>query len=112
MDNETSGSEGTQSATGEEQRIRTNSTDTNDATRLKRKGHLEADMHRGERKVRCCTTHRTGTWNARSINKGRLETIKQEVENLNITMLGVSELKWTGTRLFSVKYLQSVPLWK
>lgn len=35
------------------------------------------------------------TWNVRSMNQGRLEIVKQEMEYLNIAVLGVSELKWT-----------------
>ena len=36
----------------------------------------------------------------RSMNQGKLEIIKQETECLNIVVLGVSELKWTGMRHF------------
>ena len=34
-----------------------------------------------------------GTWNARSMNQGKLEVVKQEMARVNI--LGSSELKWT-----------------
>ena len=37
-----------------------------------------------------------GTWNVRSINQGKLEVVKQEMARLNIDILGISELKWTG----------------
>lgn len=36
------------------------------------------------------------------MNQGKLLLIKQEMEHLNIAVLGVSELKWTG-----MEYLQS-----
>ena len=36
------------------------------------------------------------TWNVRSMNQGKLEVIKQEMARVNIDILGISELKWTG----------------
>ena len=36
-----------------------------------------------------------GTWNVRSMNQGKLEVIKQEMERVNIDIIGISELKWT-----------------
>ena len=37
-----------------------------------------------------------GTWNVRSLNQGKLEVVKQEMARVNIDILGISELKWTG----------------
>ena len=37
-----------------------------------------------------------GTWNIRSMNQGKLEVVKQEMARVNIDILGISELKWTG----------------
>ena len=37
-----------------------------------------------------------GTWNVRSMNQGKLEVVKQEMARVNIDVLGISELKWTG----------------
>ena len=37
-----------------------------------------------------------GTWNVRSMNQGKLEVVKQEIARVNISILGFSELKWTG----------------
>ena len=37
-----------------------------------------------------------GTWNVRSMNQGKLEVIKQEMARMNVDILGISELKWTG----------------
>ena len=37
-----------------------------------------------------------GTWNVRSMNQGKLETVKQEMARVSINILGISELKWTG----------------
>ena len=51
----------------------------------------------GESKVQCCEEqYCTGTWNVRSINQGKLEVVKQEMATVNIDILGISELKWTG----------------
>ena len=34
-----------------------------------------------------------------SMNKGKLEVVKQEMERVNVDILGISELKWTGRNL-------------
>ena len=48
-------------------------------------------------KVQCCKEqYCIGTWNVRSINQGKLEVVKQEMARVNIDILGISELKWTG----------------
>ena len=47
-------------------------------------------------KVCCCKEqYCTGTWNVMSMNQGKLE-VKQEMARVNINILGISELKWTG----------------
>ena len=33
-----------------------------------------------------------GTWNARSMNQGKLEVVKQEMARMNIDILGISKL--------------------
>ena len=48
-------------------------------------------------KVQCCKEqHCTGTWNIRSLNQGKLEVVKQEMARVNVNILGISELRWTG----------------
>ena len=42
-----------------------------------------------------------GTWNARSMNQGKVEVFKQEMARVNIDILGSSELKWTGMGEFN-----------
>ena len=37
-----------------------------------------------------------GTWSVRFMNQGKLEVVKQEMERVNINILGISELKSTG----------------
>ena len=42
-----------------------------------------------------------GIWNVRSMNQGKLEVVKQEMARVNINILGISELKWTGMGEFN-----------
>ena len=42
-----------------------------------------------------------GNWNDRSINQGKLEVVKQEMARVNIDILGISKLKWTGMGEFN-----------
>ena len=42
-----------------------------------------------------------GTWNVRPMNQGKLEVVKQEIERVNIDILGISELKWAGMGEFN-----------
>ncbi|KAF7237156.1 Craniofacial development protein 2 [Varanus komodoensis] len=91
------GSEGVQYATGEEQRASTSSARKSEVTESKPKGHSVADVSGGERRVPCCKDlYSIGTWNVRSMNQGKLDAVKQEMTRLNIDILGISELKWTG----------------
>ena len=51
----------------------------------------------GDRSKQCCKgQYCIGTWNVRSMNQGKLEVIKQEMAKMNIDILGISKLKWTG----------------
>ena len=53
-------------------------------------------------KVQCCKEqHCIGNWNVRSTKQGRLEVVKQEMARVNIDVLGISELKWTGVGEFN-----------
>ena len=55
-----------------------------------------------EAKVRGCKEqYCIGTWNVRSMNQGTLEVVKQEVARVNINILGINELKWTGMGEFN-----------
>ena len=42
-----------------------------------------------------------GTWNVRFMNQGKLEVVKQEMAIVNVDILGISELKWTGMGEFN-----------
>ena len=53
-------------------------------------------------KVQCCKEqYCIGTWNVRSMNQGKLEVVKQEMASVNVNILGISELKWTGVGEFN-----------
>ena len=41
------------------------------------------------------------TWNVRSMNKSKLEVVKQEMARVNVDIPGISELKWTGMGEFN-----------
>ena len=43
-----------------------------------------------------------GSWNVRSMNQGKLEVVKQEMARVNVDILGISELKWTGMGEFNL----------
>ena len=53
-------------------------------------------------KVQCCKEqYCIGTWKVRSMNQDKLEVVKQEMARVNIDILGISELKWTGMDEFN-----------
>ena len=41
------------------------------------------------------------TWNVSSMNQGKLEVVKQELAGVNINIIGISELRWTGMGEFN-----------
>ena len=68
----------------------------------KQKQHPAADGTGDRSKIRCCKEqYCIGTWNVRSINQGKLEVIKQEMAKVNVDILGISELRWTGMGEFN-----------
>ena len=42
-----------------------------------------------------------GSWKVRSVNQGKLEVVEQEMARVNVNILGISELKWTGLGEFN-----------
>ena len=53
-------------------------------------------------KVWCCKEqYCRGTWNVRSMNQGKLEVVKQKMARVNMDILGISELQWTGMGEFN-----------
>ena len=53
-------------------------------------------------KVQCCEEqYCIGTWTVRSMNQGKLEAVKEKMAKVNIDILGISEIKWTGMGEFN-----------
>ena len=66
------------------------------------KQHPVVDMTGDRSKVWFCKEqYCIGTWNVRSMNQGKLEVVKQEMARVNVDILGISELKWTGMGEFN-----------
>ena len=54
-------------------------------------------------KVLCCREqYCIGTWNVRSMNQGKLEVVEQVMARVNMDILAISELKWTGMGEFNL----------
>ena len=85
---------GAQYATGDQWR---NNSRKNEGMEPKQKQHPFVDMTGDGSKVRCCKAkYCIGTWNVRSMNQGKLEVVKQEMARVNMDILRISGLKWTG----------------
>ena len=53
-------------------------------------------------KVRCCKEqYCIGSWNVRSINQGKLEVVREKMARVNVDILGIGKLKWTGMGEFN-----------
>ena len=90
---------GAQYATREEWR---NNTRKNEEMEPKWKQCPAVDVTGDGSKVRCCKEqYCIGTWNVRSTNQGKLEVVIQEMGRVNINILGIIELKWTGMDEFN-----------
>ena len=84
---------GTQYATGDQWRSNSRK---NEGMEPKQKQHPVVDVTGDRSKVRCCKKqYCIGTWNIRSMNQGKLEVVKQEMERVNVNILVISELRWT-----------------
>ena len=88
-----------QYATGDQWR---NNSRKNEGMEPKQKQHPAVDVTGDRSKVRCCKEqYCLGTWTVRSMNQGKLEVVKQEMARVNVDILGIGELKWTGTGEFN-----------
>ena len=68
----------------------------------KQKLYPIADVTGDRSKVQCCKEqYCIGTWNVGSMNQGKLEVVKQEKASVNVDILGISKLKWTGMGEFN-----------
>ena len=90
---------GAQYATGAQWR---NNSRKNEGMEPKQKQHPNVDGIDDRSKVQCCKEqYCRETWNVRSMNQGKLEVVKQEMTRVNIDVLGISELRWTGMSEFN-----------
>ena len=91
---------GDQYATGGQWR---NNSRKNEGMEPKQKQYPAVDVTGDRSKVRCCKEqYCIGTWNARSMNQGKLEVVKQEKAIVTVDILGISKLKWTGMGKFNL----------
>ena len=85
---------GAQYATGDQWR---NNSRENKETEPKQKQHPVVNVTGDRSKVWCYKEqYCIGTWNVRSMNQGKLEVVKQEMARVNVSILEISELNWTG----------------
>ena len=89
---------GAQYATGDQWR---NNTRKNEEMEPKQKQRPVVDVTGDGRKVWCWKEYCVGTWNVSFMIQGILEVVKQEMARVNIDILEISELKWTGMGKFN-----------
>ena len=90
---------GAQYATGDQWR---NNSRKNERMETKQKQYPVVSVTGDRSKIRWCKEqYCIGTQNVRSMNQGKLEVVKQEVATVNVNILGISELKWTGMGAFN-----------
>ena len=90
---------GAQYDTGDHQR---NNFRKNEGMVPKQKQHPVVDVTGDRSKVWCSKEqYCIGTWNVRSMNQGKLEVAKQEMARVNVDILGIREIKWTGMGEFN-----------
>ena len=79
-----------------------NNSRKNEGMEPKQKQYPIVDVTGDRSKVRCCKEqYCIGNCNVRSMNQGKLEMVKQEMARMNVNILGISELKWTGMGEFN-----------
>ena len=90
---------GAQHATGDQWR---NNSKKNEGMQPKQKQHPVVDVTADGSKARGCKEqYCIGTWNVRSMDQGILEVVKQVMARVNINILEIGELKWTGMGEFN-----------
>ena len=91
---------GAQYATGDQWR---NNCTKNEGMEPKQKQYPVVSVTGDGSKVQCCENqYCIGTWNVRSMNQGKLEVVKQGMASVNINILGIIKLKWTGMGEFNL----------
>ena len=87
-------------ATGEGRSTVTSTCIQNGAGGLKPQGGSPADVDAEERTAEnrrsLRENMRIGTWNVRTMNQGKLDIMKREMERTGVELMGISEMRWTG----------------
>ena len=79
-----------------------NNSRKNEGMEPKQKQYPVVDVTGDRSKVQCCKEqYCIGTWNVRYINQGKLKVVKQEMARVNVDILGITKLKWTGMGEFN-----------
>ena len=85
---------GAQYATGDQWR---NNSRKNEGREPRQKQYPVVDVTDDRNNIQWCKEqYFIGNWNDRSMNEGKLEMVKQEMATVNVDILGIGELKWTG----------------
>ena len=93
------GSVGDEYATGDQWR---NNFRNNEGMEPKQKQYPVVDVTGDRSKVQCYKEqYCIGTWNVRPMNQDKLEVVKQEMARVNVDILGIREIKWTGMGEFN-----------
>ena len=88
-----------QYATGDQWR---NNSRKNEGMEPKQIQYPVVDVTGDRSKVQCYNEqYCIGTWNVRSMNQGKLGVVKQEMSRVNVDILGINKLKWTGMGKFN-----------
>ena len=74
-----------------------NNSGKNEGMKPKQKQHPVVDVTGDGSKEQYCI----GTWNVWTMNQSKLEVVRQEMARVNVDILGISELKWTGMGEFN-----------
>ena len=79
-----------------------NNSRKNEGMEPKQKQYPVVDVTSDRSKVRCCKEqYCIWTWKVRSVNQGKLEVVKQEMARVNVNILEISKLRWTGMGEFN-----------
>ena len=90
---------GAQYSTGDQWK---NNSRKNEEMEPRKKQHPVVDVTGDGSKVWCYKKqYCIGTWNIRPMNQGKLAVVKQEMARVNVDILGISKLKWTGMGEFN-----------
>ena len=78
----------------------------NEETEPEQKQHPVVAVTGDGNKVQCYEEqYCIGTWNVKSTNQGKLEVVEKKMARVNIDILGISKLKWTGMGEFNSECL-------